>query len=606
MPRCFILNRVSTDKQRDNLSITVQRQLHPRIADQLGCAYTPDDVFDLDVSSTTYDRRKWNAVKTAIASGRYAGGYGIFGDISRYHRDKDEWFEFLTHCLRQRITVAIPDTERTTFAAGERIPVRTYDADDFKDLIQLVFEIEESQNFKRKFRKKVLMAFSSARDAGINIFGTGSTPYGYRWKRDGVRIGQRTFGVFVPDPDERTVVELIFTMDVAAPNMARWLNERGHKTRHRKMWDATAVYRVRRKLIYCGKMKNTRGDVIDAVNVEPIITYKQFVRAQHITRSTIHVGKPLRVKFALSGMSWCGLCHDAGIENKMVRQTFDRTRIETSRLYCAKRKFNAGASPACRLSGRGFQMVKVLRAVNADLAEKIGDERFITRTLADYKRKVLKGSNAADVAAVRNNMAAVERKIKNLTDAVADGFDRSVAINQLNALKIERDELNNRLAALELPVKRSAAIPTAADVRELYRQFLHLGDRLGDELLVRIHAAFIDRLYIYPDRVVVVYRYFPDASITLPDGTMAARKIDVPRLIREYGRRSTKELAAEFGVSTNAVRFHLHKNGITPRRPSKIDPAVLSRMYRTHTVPQLARHFKCSTRTIFAHLARMK
>lgn len=604
MQRCFILNRVSTEKQKDNLSITTQRQLHPRIADQLGCTYTADDIFDLAVSSTTYDRTKWNAVKTAIASGRYAGGFGIFGDISRYHRDKDEWFEFLTHCLRQKITVVNPDTDRTTFAAGELIPIKKYDADDFKDLIQLVFEIEESQNFKRKFRKKVLMAFSQARDGGINIFGSGASAFGMRWHRDTIKIGNRTFGMFKPDEKEKKVVELIFTKDLAAPNMARWLNDNGFRTRTGKHWDATSVYRVREKLIYCGKMKNTHGDVIDALNIEPIVTYKQWLRAQHVTRETKRVNVPVNVKFALSGMTYCGLCADDGFENKMIRQTFDRKRLELSRMYCSKRKYKNGSGKKCQQTGHGFNMVVVLRAVNHDLTGKIGNNEFIARALRDYKQKLMQKSKVADIGAVRGNLAAVEKRIRNLTDAVADGFDRSVAINQLNALKQQRDDLNNRLIDLETPVKQSAMVPTVADVQLIYKQFLALGDTLNSELMIKIHNAFIDRIYLRPDAITVQYKYFDASTIPLPPGALNARKIDVPRMLREIGSKRTKDAAAEYDVSTNAIRYQMHKNGIKPSKNTKVDDKILKEMRKTHTVAEIAKHFNVTSRTIFNHLKK--
>jgi len=606
MPRCFILNRVSTEKQKDNLSITTQRQLHPRIADQLGCTYTNADVFDLAVSSTTYDRTKWIAVKTAIASGKYAGGFGIFGDISRYHRDKDEWFEFLTHCLRQKITVVNPDTDRTTFGAGENIPIKKYDADDFKDLIQLVFEIEESQNFKRKFRKKVLMAFSQARDAGINIFGAGATAFGMRWIKDAKRIGNRTFGMFQPDPKGKNVVELIFTKDLAAPNMARWLNDNGFRTHTGKHWDATGVYRVREKLIYCGKMKNTRGDIIDALNVEPIITYKQWLRAQHVNRTTSRHLEPINAKFALSGLTYCGLCADEGLENHMTRQTFDRNRIELSRMYCYRRKYKNGSGKRCQQSGHGFNMVVVLRAINHDLAGKIGNTAFVTRALRDYKNKLMKGSNIADIDALRGNLAAVEKRIRNLTDAVADGFDRSVAISQLNALKQQRDDFNNRLIDMEMPVKQSAGIPSVADVQLIYKQFLEIGDRLNDPLLIKIHAEFIDRIYLRPDTITVQYKYFDASTIPVPPGALNARKIDVPRMLREIGSKRTMDVAAEYNVSTNAVRFHLHRNGIKPRKQYKVDLIKLKEMRKTQTVAEIAKYFNVTTRTIFNHLRTMK
>jgi len=214
-------------------------------------------------------------------------------------------------------------------------------------------------------------------------------------------------------------------------------------------------------------------------------------------------------------------------------------------------------------------------------------------------------SNAAEINAVRANLAGTEKKITNLTAAVADGFDRSVAINQLNALKLQRDELRNRRDALEMPVKQTAAMPTVQDIQLIYRQFLSIGDRLDDALMIRIHAAFIDRVFLYPDRIDVQYKYFPAASIPIPPGTLKARKIDVPRLLREYGTTRTMDIAAAMNVTPNALRYHLKKNGIKPRKRSVIDAAKLKQMRKQHTVAQIAKHFNVHPRTIFNHLAKL-
>lgn len=298
------------------------------------------------------------------------------------------------------------------------------------------------------------------------------------------------------------------------------------------------------------------------------------------------------------------LCHDAGITNRIIRQTPDRTRIDLSRLYCTKRKYN-GSADACRQSGVGFNMVMVLRAVNHDLAGKIGNKEFVTRALNDYKKRILSASSAPEINAVRANLAGVDRKIRNLTDAVADGFDRSVAINQLNALKMQRDDLNTRLLQLELPVKQSADVPTVADVQLIYREFLAIGDRLDDALMIKIHAAFIDRILLHPDRIDVQYKYFTPVSIPIPPGTILARKIDVPRLLREFATRRTMDIAAEMCVTPNALRYHLKKNGIKPRKNVKIDAAELKKMRKTHTVDQIAKRFKVHPRTVFNHLAKL-
>ncbi len=561
MPRCFILNRVSTEKQKDNLSITVQRKIHPIIADQLDCTYTKEDIFDLDVSSTTYDREKWQSVKKAIASGRYANGYGIFGSIDRYHRDKDEWFEFLTHCLRQKITVVIPDTY--TFDLKREIPIQMYNPDKFKDLIQLVFEIEEAENFKKKFRKKVLLAFSHARDAGINIFGTGTTTLGYRWTMEKpVMIGGHAYGRFEIVPEEARVVKHIFTKNLKAPNMARWLNEHGYRLRHGGPWDSTQVYRVREKFIYAGKMKNSNGDLINAVNVEPLIDFKQWLAAQRLTEKTISVKRPINVKFILSGYTYCGLCHDEGIENRMVRQTYDRTRLDTtSLLYCHWKKFKASGR-ICQQRGRGFKMLNMLRVINADLADKLSDKKFLEKAIGEYRKRLERRSDAATLKQLNVSLKSVEKKIQNLAVAVAEGFDRSVAIDQLNELKENRLLLQQRIATTMQPQKTLEKIPYVEECQALAQKFLSVKTTLSNELLIKLHLLFIEKINLYPDSIKIYYRYFKETKLPLPDAVLTSRKIDLTGLVNDLGKIRMKDLQTKYNATGNGIRYQLKKLGL--------------------------------------------
>jgi DNA invertase Pin-like site-specific DNA recombinase len=226
MTRCFIVNRVSSEKQSHGISIAVQRHLHPLIATQLGCTYSKEDIFDLAVSSTTFDHHHWDAVKKAVASGRYSNGYAIFGAIDRYHRDKPELLELLVHLLRFNIKIALPDTERTNFLPNEKIPLKTYDADQFKDLIQLVFEIEEAESFKRRLVKRLKLSFSLARESGIDLKGTGAPNYGQHWNpKRSIPANGRLYGKWEVEPSEAKIVKIIFAQNLKSVRMAQWLNQ---------------------------------------------------------------------------------------------------------------------------------------------------------------------------------------------------------------------------------------------------------------------------------------------------------------------------------------------------------------------------------------------
>lgn len=604
MPRCFIINRVSTEKQRDNLSITVQRALHPRIADQLGCTYTPGDIFDLDVSSTTYDKKKWQSVKAAVASGRYANGYAIFNAIDRYHRDKIEWFELLVSLLRFNIRVAIPDTDRTSFRANEEIPIKLYNADQFKDLIQLVFEIEEADNFKRKLRKKVKLAYSQCRDDGVDIIGAGAASFGHSWESARtVMVHGRGFGRWVANEEESKIVRLIFSKELKAVEMAQWLNAHGHKTKKGKHWTSTYIYRVRQQLRLCGKIRNSSGEMIDALNIEKIVSYKEFLRFQHFSKSReIHRTRTNR-RYALIGLARCGYCHDGQVESNLTRTVWKNAGSEKARLYCQKKKWKAGPAP-CTEKARGYSLTSLVSLVNQDLSSKLSDEEFLRRALEHYRRSVNHSTAKGDIVEVKRQILTIEKKISNLTMAVADGFDRSAAISTLNALRMEKEDGEARLAALEQPVRQALEIPSPEEIRKLYREFLSVDHQLADNLMLfRVHSLFIERIYVYADAVTIRYRFFPEAQIKTTSYFFFRKKIDVPRLLEIYDKKTMGELRSLFSCTDEAIKGALKREGITKNYRVKVDDRELVRLHKRGKTPEeLATHFNCHIATIRRHL----
>jgi DNA invertase Pin-like site-specific DNA recombinase len=513
MPRCFILNRVSTERQKDNLSISVQRDLHPRIADQLGCTYTKADVFDLDVSSTTYDREKWNAVKAAIASGRYANGYGIFGSIDRYHRDKDEWFEFLTHCLRQKITVVIPDTV-ASIPKGQQIPIEEYNPDKFKDLIQLVFEIEEAENFKRKLRAKVKRALSHARASGIDLGATGLPTLGVSWdSKPQVSVGGHLYGKWKVRKDQEALVRMIITTPLSNVQMAKLLNQKGYKNVLGHNFDTNSVSRIRKRLRYAGKMTNDSGDIIDALNVEPIVTYEQLqAAAKYGKRQKEYRGRG--AKYKMIGLVKCGICISNGLKGQMVRKSWLNSRPEQVRMYCDSTRY-LPRERRCIAFSKGVSGDRLFDLIVLDLQSKFENKRFLQKALDDYSKRMNRSKTDGQEAALRKRLSGVEKKLGNLTRAVSEGFDASLAVREMNRLKDERAAINDELNALHSTI--APEIPSVKDLQRLSKIFFdsHIKS-LPDDQVNAVMKALIDSVHYFVDHIIVNYRYFGSTMIPTP------------------------------------------------------------------------------------------
>ena len=507
--RCFILNRVSSSQQRDNLSITVQRDLHPRIADQLGCEYDKSDIFDLEVSSTTYDHGKWKDIKAAIASGRYANGYGIFGSIDRYHRDKDEWFELLTHCLRQKITVVIPDVS-SNIPKGQAIPVSEYNPDKFKDLIQLVFEIEEAENFKKKLRKRILSAYAQSRDSGIDVVAGGWKFHGLVWseKRD-CMINGRAYGRWIPN-DTKDVVREIFLTPVSIVRMAKILNAKGIKNAGGDTFTSKAVQRIRKRLRYAGKMLNSSGEIIDALNVTPIVSYDEFLEAQHFTRKTKDY-KGRHAKYKMVGIVRCGECVSKGLRGNMSRKTWEKARADQARMYCDSTRY-LPKEARCRAFSSGISAERMYQIVMDDLKGVLSDKKRLSQAIGDYKEKVERNSKMSEAEGMRKRISQAEKKILNLTKAVSNGYDSAIAIRELRNLQNEKEMYSRQLEDFSLIRKED--VPTVKMLQGIFT-----GDFLSMFSEAEINEKlklFIESVHYFVDHIIINYRYFPKSKIITP------------------------------------------------------------------------------------------
>ena len=514
--RCFILNRVSSEKQARGMSLEVQRELHPRIADELGCTYSKADIFDLGVSSTTFDHKNWDAIKEAIASGKYEGGYGIFGAIDRFHRDKVELFSLITYLLRFNIKIAIPDTDRTDFLPSERIPIKTFNADQFKDLIQLVFEIEEAENFKKKLRSRVKRSLSHARSIGIDIGATGLPTLGYTWdsKRQ-VNIGGRGYGKWVVNPNQKELVRKIFTSPLSNVQMAILLNKEGFHNTLGASFDTVSISRIRKRLRYAGKMRNDNGDIIDALNVEPIVTYEEYESVQrHGKKTKEYRGRG--AKYKMIGLVKCGLCIENGLKGIMVRKAWKAARIEQARLYCDSTRYLV--KPArCPAFSKGVASERIFTLTIADLSKKMNESGFLAKSLNDYKAKLSKINNVDGIAVISKRVLSLEKKIQNLTRAVADGFDRSAAIKELNRINSEKEKLIQEKTEMQIVSGKKDELPSARELRNTFNTFFQNNMAGFDEPEINtILKIFIESIRYYIDHIIIIYRFFPPSKIKTP------------------------------------------------------------------------------------------
>jgi site-specific DNA recombinase len=133
----------------------------------------------------------------------------------------------------------------------------------------------------------------------------GSIPFGYRLEED------RHF--LVPDPTEAPIVLKVFQRYVerleGSSTLAKWMNERGCRTRKGKPFTTPAVLALLRNRTYLGEI-SFRGDNYTAPH-EPLIEKALFERAQEILQGrsqNVSLRRSNQSEYLLTGLVKCAHC----------------------------------------------------------------------------------------------------------------------------------------------------------------------------------------------------------------------------------------------------------------------------------------------------------
>ena len=295
---------------------------------------------------------------------------------------------------------------------------------------------------------------------------SGSAPWGYRYRAD---------GVLEPDPALAPWVSRVFEMAADAVDgrgiaaIASWLAGHGIPASHgRSGWHRSTVRLILGNRAYLGQRRHQGGWI--AAAHEPLISEALFARAQRGIEARRTGGRPPsgdETDYALTGTAYCGHC-GGRLRGKQQKWANGIRR----RYYVCRNRFS-GQNPDCAF---GWQPVeKVEAAVLRALGEVGADEAHARAAIDDAAAPSVDGS-ARQLDAARRAMAACDERVRRLLHSVEQGWLSGSDVGErMGALRTERAELQTRAAALELDLARDHR-PDPENVKRLLVDLPQLWD----------------------------------------------------------------------------------------------------------------------------------
>lgn len=293
----------------------------------------------------------------------------------------------------------------------------------------------------------------------------GRVPYGYNWVLHSERLRTGDDTRYVVDEDEKVIVERIFVEYFNKRSMkeiARRLNEDGHRTRSGHMWGPTTVRRILLNPVYAGllppsqptgefRIENISLEECQPGAWEPIVEYDEIVatRGKILRNQPNHNGTAR--KWLLPGIAVCGGCggpiRSAVAKNRPRSKKGDNTPAETYHAY------------RCATVGNGcFQR-------GGDIIDEYIKEMCIRRLSREDAAELFVPDDGPDISVLHARREELERRSEFIYEDAARRGRIEAARKSLDELDEELRQVNEQIAEV-LDREPLAELAEVEDIRQ--------------------------------------------------------------------------------------------------------------------------------------------
>lgn len=362
-----------------------------------------------------------------------------------------------------------------------------YTEEDFDDTAAGRFALRSMMNVNQFYSEN--MAEDIKRGLHDNAekckVANGSLPYGY--KRDENLQ-------YILDPARAEIVCEIFNRVVHGDTLAdisKDLNQRGIKTARGKPWGKGSFHRILANERYRGIY------IYDDVRVEDgiprIISDELFFRAQEVLKmKQSKTARRRAADYLLTGKIFCGECQSpmigiSGTGKSGALHYYYTCRKKRSEHSCSK------------VNVRRDQIENAVAKAIMEYALQDDVIEWIADSTIAYQKKQLASS---PVGILEDNLAEIQRGIKNIMTAIEQGIITNTTKSRLQELEKEENELTGKIAAEKanlITIPRDKIIAGL----EMFRD----GDVNCKSFQAKLFDTFLVAVYVYDDTMRIMFSF---------------------------------------------------------------------------------------------------
>jgi site-specific DNA recombinase len=476
--------RYSSDNQRDE-SIDAQVRAIKEFCSRNG--YILDRVYaDEARTATTDNRPQFQQIFRDITPNRYHAL--IVHKLDRFARDRYDSAHY----------------KRKLKECGMRLISVVEHLDDSPESIILESVLEGmSEYYSKNLAREVMKGMRETAYQGKHVGGV--PPLGYA-----VNQNQE----YEVNPTEAVIVRTIFNMydmGFSYSNIRDDLNMKGHKTRQGKPFTISSFHDLLKNPKYkgdfvfnqtaskapSGKRNNHALKELDDIiyikdRIPPIVEADLWERVNRkMTGRKQNGAKKAKNVYLLSGIIECGECHGAMCGNTRI---CGRNKTPYASYECVSRRREKN----CQAKSIGKEYIE------AQILSYLADSFFTEENVQCLTQKLYSFSQSSkaeldtDIPVFRTRLKEVEEKMKNIMDAIANGFYSPAMNETMKELESDKNTLIGLISELE--AKQNRRVFSEDEIRHYIMKDKDIKDKSPEEQKAIIQT-YIEKVEIFHDHV---------------------------------------------------------------------------------------------------------
>lgn len=472
----FCYYRYSSEAQRD-VSIDQQRQAAHEYAERNGIIIPKDCEFeDRAITGTTIERPGLQYMLHEAKLKRPS--YLLIWKLDRLSREVHDSF-FIDSQLRE-IGVQI-------VTVGEVLP----EDEGLRFAIQGLYA-SMAHNYIINHRSNVMRGLNyNAEKALYN--GRGILGY----------VGEKNKKYEI-DPQTAPIVQKIFSDYVEGKplqKIANELNESGYRSIQGKKFVVNSLHRILCNRVYIGEYK--WGEYTIPGGMPQLVSVEQFEAAARMLKKNQRGGTgaarklvPDEVDFWLSGHIYCGECgstlHGISGTGKSGQTYYYYT--------CLNHKKHK-----CDMSNQPKDKIETIARYFFERMLQDPVLRFLIAQICFEYYEEHNSDKGVYLASLKNNLKVVERKLDNFVKAISEGIFNESTQQAMKDLEDQKRLLKEQIAVEEIREQCDIKLET---IIKFFDSFV--GNFDNEKVRRYILDIFVDKVYIYEDKMVITFHFTDD------------------------------------------------------------------------------------------------